>query len=356
MLIFGQNGMYKKLIRPLLFLIAPETVHHLVVIMVKIMAAIPGASGCIKKILFVSHPSLKTTVAGIEFPNKVGLAAGFDKNAEFYNPFSAFGFSFIEIGTVTPLPQPGNPKPRSFRLPKDKALINRMGFNNKGVEYAADRLKNNRKKVIIGGNIGKNTLTPNESAANDYEKCCAALYDHVDYLAVNVSCPNVDDLTKLQDHDSLREILERIMKIRSERSIRKPVFLKISPDLSYPQLDEMIVLYRQMGLDGIIATNTTTCRDGLTSSPDQVQQIGKGGMSGYPLKNRALDVVRYICKQDNNIPVIGVGGILTAQDAVDMIEAGASLVEVYTGFIYEGPCIVKRINKALIEHYSGSNH
>jgi dihydroorotate dehydrogenase len=349
--------MYKKLIRPLLFLINPETVHHIVVFAVKFLAAIPGISWCIKKYLFVTHPSLKTTVAGIEFPNKVGLAAGFDKNAEFFNPFSIFGFSFIEIGTVTPLPQPGNPKPRLFRLPKDKALINQMGFNNKGVEYAAKRLGNARKKLIVGGNIGKNTMTSNENAAFDYEKCFTTLYEHVDYLAINVSCPNVDDLRKLQDHDSLQEILNRVMKIRLGMPVRKPVFLKISPDLSNQQLDEIIALYNQMGLDGIIATNTTTCREGLHSRVDCIQEIGKGGMSGLPLKNMTLNVVRYICKQsDNTIPVIGVGGILTAEDALDMIKAGASLVQVYTGFIYEGPFIVRRINKALIKHVSGNNH
>lgn len=339
--------MYKALIRPLLFQIDPEKVHHLVVFLVRLLASIPGMKDIIRKGLTVNDPALKTTISGLEFVNKVGMAAGFDKNADFFTEFSMFGFSFIEIGTVTPLPQPGNPKPRLFRLVKDHALINRMGFNNKGVDYAVSRLKNRDKSILIGGNIGKNTLTPNERAADDYEKCFAQLYDSVDYFAVNVSCPNIAGLEKLQDHDSLREILERVMKVRALRPVRKPVFLKISPDLNFSQVDEILALYDEVGLDGVIATNTTTKRTGLKTGESKVAHMGSGGLSGDPLRKSSLEIVRYICKQSGNrVPVIGVGGILTADDAVEMLKAGASVVQVYTGFIYEGPFIVRRINKA----------
>jgi dihydroorotate dehydrogenase len=345
--------MYKGLIRPLLFLISPEKVHHLVVFFVRLLSGIPGLNNLIKKMLFIKHQSLKTTVAGLQFENKVGLAAGFDKNAEFYNEFAAFGFSFIEIGTVTPLPQPGNPKPRLFRLPEDKALINRMGFNNKGADYAAGQLKKRKTDIIIGGNIGKNTATPNETAPQDYLAVFRSLYDHVDYFTVNVSCPNIRDLDKLQDKDSLTEILSPLIRYRSEQTTYRPVFLKISPDISFRQLDETLALYSQMGLDGIIATNTTTDRKCLSYDADFIVKTGAGGLSGLPLKQRALDVVRYICKQsEGRIPVIGVGGIMTAEDAVDMIKAGASLIQVYTGFIYEGPLIVRRCNQAIAEYLS----
>jgi dihydroorotate dehydrogenase len=343
--------MYKALFRPFLFLINPEKIHHFVVFGLKLLTSIPGLKKIIRKWLTYSHPSLKTTIAGLEFQNRVGMAAGFDKNADFFDELSIFGFSFIEIGTVTPLPQPGNVKPRLFRLIKDHALVNRMGFNNKGVEHAACRLKSRDQSIIIGGNIGKNTLTPNDKAADDYEKCADILYNVVDYLVVNVSCPNVKGMERLQDHESLKKILERIIKVRSAKSLFKPIFLKISPDLSFKQLDDVLKLYYEVGLDGIVATNTTTKRDGLKTSESMVTKVGSGGLSGYPLKSRSLEIVRYICKQSGNtIPVIGVGGILNAHDAIDMIEAGASLVEVYTGFVYDGPLIVRRINKA-IQHY-----
>lgn len=343
--------MYKAIIRPFFFLLDPERAHHLVVFLVKWLAFVPGVKPLLRKSLSYSTPLLKTEVAGLLFDNKVGMAAGFDKNAEFYRDFSMFGFSFFEIGTVTPVAQPGNPKPRLFRLIPDIALINRMGFNNKGVVYAANRLKNRDHSLIIGGNIGKNTLTPNEKASEDYRYCFNILYDHVDYLVVNVSCPNIAGLEKLQDQDSLREILDTIMEERNKKPTRKPVFLKISPDLSFQQIDETLTLYREAGLDGIIATNTTTRRTDLLTGRDQVTKIGSGGLSGTPLKKRALEVVSYICKQSqNSIPVIGVGGIMTPEDAVDMIRAGASLVQVYTGFIYEGPFLVRRMNKAIQQY------
>jgi dihydroorotate dehydrogenase len=339
--------MYKALIRPLFFLMDPEKAHHLVVLLVKIITSVPGVNSLLRKLLTYRHSLLKTTVAGLTFENKIGLAAGFDKNADFYNEFTAFGFSFIEIGTVTPVAQPGNPRPRLFRLPKDRALINRMGFNNKGVAYAANQLKNRKQNVIIGGNIGKNTVTLNQNASEDYLKCFRVLYDCVDYFAVNVSCPNIKDLDKLQDTDSLRDILNILVRERSKRSIFRPLFLKISPDLTFKQLDETIALVLEVGLDGIIATNTTTDRTCLTSDI----HTGPGGLSGLPLKQRSLEMVRYICKQvDGRIPVIGVGGIITPQDAVDMIAAGASLVQVYTGFIYDGPMIVRKSNRAIAKY------
>lgn len=348
--------MYKVLIRPFLFLFDPEKVHHLVVFLVKLTGYLPGIGKFLQNRLTFTSPRLATTVAGLRFRNRVGLAAGFDKNAEFVKDFSRFGFSFYEIGTVTPLPQPGNPLPRLFRLPKDRALINRMGFNNKGVEYAAEQLKKRTYDLIIGGNIGKNTLTPNELAADDYVFCFNTLYDWVDYLTVNVSCPNIAGLEKLQDQDSLREILDRIMLERNKRTIRKPVLLKISPDLTIPHLDEIISLLDQTGVDGIIATNTSTRRSDLITDATRVQAIGSGGLSGAPLKNRVIETISYICKQSGGkIPVIAVGGIITPQDAVDMIRAGASLVQIYTGFIYAGPMLVKRINKAIDQYLKQSS-
>lgn len=349
--------MYKHIIRPILFLINPETVHHLVVLLVRFAALIPGMQFILRSYFTIRHPLLHTQIGGITFTNKVILAAGFDKNADFYRDFSIFGFSGIEIGTITPLPQPGNPRPRSFRLPQDRALINRMGFNNKGVAHAVEKLRGQRpESLIIGGNIGKNTLTPNEKAVDDYGLCFKSLYDHVDYLVINVSCPNIKDLGKLQDHESLREILDRVMLVRASKPLKKPVFLKISPDLSFEQLDEIIELYHAVGLNGIIATNTTTGRDDLSTPAQVVEAIGQGGLSGAPLKNKSLNTIRYICKQSGNtIPVIGVGGIIDVRDAIDMIDAGAVMLQVYTGFIYDGPFIVRKINKALITHYNRSS-
>jgi dihydroorotate dehydrogenase len=344
--------MYKSIIRPFFFLIDAEKVHHLVVSMVKIIHLIPGLRFLLKPVFNYSDSILEYQVAGMTFKNRIGLAAGFDKNADFYNEFSLFGFSFIEIGTVTPLPQTGNPQPRLFRLIDDRALINRMGFNNKGLQYAVERLATRNHSVIIGGNIGKNTATDNTNAVHDYVKCFNGLYDHVDYISINVSCPNIEGLGNLQEYDTLNTILAGIMRERSKRNLRKPVFLKISPDLSFSHIDEVLELYRKSGLDGIIATNTTTNRDHLKTAEKTVSSIGNGGLSGAPLKNRTLEVIRYICKQSKNeIPVIGVGGIITPEDALDMIKAGASLVQIYTGFIYEGPFLVKRINKVLASYF-----
>jgi dihydroorotate dehydrogenase len=343
--------MYKSVIRPLLFRIDPERVHHMVVAAVKCIDKIPGIRNTLVRFTNKKDPTGGVTIAGLHFKNRIGLAAGFDKNAEFFNEFSMFGFSFVEIGTVTPLPQPGNVKPRLFRLKQDRALINRMGFNNKGVDEAVVRLKNRNSGLIIGGNIGKNTATPNELAARDYATCFEKLYESVDYFAVNVSCPNINGMEKLQDQDSLREILVSVINIRKKKTQYKPVFLKISPDLTFRQVDEVIELYHEVGLDGIIATNTTTDRKCISANPDQLERFGSGGLSGQPLKTRTIQIISYICKQSKDIPVIGVGGIMSSDDAIEMIRAGACLLQMYTGFIYEGPFLVRKINLALQEYF-----
>jgi dihydroorotate dehydrogenase len=342
--------MYKYLIRPILFRIYPETVHHLVVMAIKAAFGVPGMAYLAGKLCNVSHSKLKRTVFGLEFDNPVGLAAGFDKNASFYNEFSHLGFAFIEIGTVTPKAQPGNPKPRSFRLVKDKALINRMGFNNLGAEEVIKNLKKRKTRIIIGGNLGKNTLTPNNQAVNDYIFTFNKLYEYVDYFVVNVSCPNISDLRELQDKDSLLEILKSLMNERSKRESAKPILLKISPDLNFKQIDEVIEIVDETNIDGIVATNTTTGRYNLSTTEEKIGQIGNGGMSGLPLKNRSTEIIRYISvKTNGKVPIIGVGGIMTPQDAIEKLRAGASLVQVYTGFIYEGPMLVRQINKKILE-------
>lgn len=349
-IIFAKKPMYKNFIRPLLFLLQPETVHHIIINFLKIVFKIPGLALLIKKTFTVKSISLKTTFLGMEFDNPVGFAAGFDKNAEVFNQFSNFGFSFVEIGTVTPKAQPGNPKPRSFRIPKDKGLINRMGFNNKGVDYATEQLKNKKHKVIIGGNIGKNTGTPNEEALNDYITCFEKLYNYVDYFVVNLSCPNVKDLRKLQDKDSTITILNKLIELRKLKSPYKPVLLKISPDLTDNQLDDVVETFNITGIDGIVATNTTVSRNNLLTDENRIDEIANGGLSGKPLNKRSTEIIKYLTEKSNGtIPIIGVGGIMTVQDAMDKLSAGATLIQVYTGFIYEGPAFVKRINKAVIK-------
>ncbi len=341
--------MYAKIIRPILFLLSPEKIHSLVVSFLKIAFRIPGVKWIVRKCSIYNHPLLKREFFGLQFKNPVGFAAGFDKNAEVFQDFEAFGFSFIEVGTVTPKPQPGNPKPRSFRLKADKALINRMGFNNKGVQYASNKLKKRNGNIIVGGNIGKNTLTPNEDAINDYLFCFKELYDHVDYLVVNISCPNVANLRHLQDGEQLGKILEVLTVERKNYKVYKPILLKVSPDLSLEQLDETINAAIQTGIDGFIATNTTTSRENLLTNKETIAAIGNGGLSGAPIAKRSTEVIRYIYqKTSGTMPIIGVGGILTPEDAIEKLNAGASLVQLYTGFIYSGPMLVKRINKALV--------
>ncbi len=344
--------MYKLIIRPILFLISPEQVHHIVTTLLKIACYIPFLPRLIRYFYYVNDSRLETEIAGIKFPNPVGLAAGFDKNATMYKALSMFGFGHIEIGTVTPLAQPGNPKPRSFRLKKDKALINRMGFNNNGLAAAIHQLEGNNK-LIIGGNIGKNTATPNEIAVNDYVRCFTGLYDFAEYFVVNVSCPNISNLSKLQDQDSLELILTEIIKIRSKAEVYKPVFLKISPDLNLKQVDETLSIVEKTKIDGLVVSNTTVSRENLKTPESKVTKIGNGGLSGLPIRDRSTELIRYINKRTvGKLPIIGVGGIMSADDAIEKLEAGASLVQVYTGFIYEGPGIVKRINKAILKQRS----
>lgn len=344
--------MYKFIVRPILFWMNPEFVHHLVVFMLKTGTKIPGVYYLLKKTFSAEHSSLERNVFGYKFKNPVGLAAGFDKNAEFFNEFSSFGFSFIEIGTVTPKPQPGNPKPRLFRVIPDKGIINRMGFNNKGVNYVKYNLTRNRKKnLIIGGNIGKNTLTPNSEAVNDYLACFNELYPLVDYIVVNISCPNVTNLRELQEGSGLKDILDAIINARKQFDTKKPILLKVSPDLTNDQIDDTLNIAEAAGIDGYVATNTTTSRNNLTIPTDRISAIGNGGLSGAPINNRSTEVIRYInSKLNGSKPIIGVGGIMTPKDAIEKLEAGASLIQVYTGFIYEGPAIVNKINKALIKN------
>jgi dihydroorotate dehydrogenase len=342
--------MYNRLIRPLLFRFDPEKIHHFVSFLLRVGLSIPGIKWLLKKIYLVNHPKLEREVFGIRFPNPVGVAAGFDKEARLYNQLACFGFSHVEVGTVTPKGQPGNPKPRLFRLPSDQALINRMGFNNAGVEVFAENLRRHRPKLIIGGNIGKNTLTPNEMAVEDYCRCFNDLFDLVDYFVVNVSCPNIANLAKLQDKDELVALLNAIQNINHGKPKKKPVLLKIAPDLNNGQLDEVVEIVFETGTDGIIAANTTTTRQGLTTPSTEVEEKGNGGLSGKPLRDRSTHVISYLFKKsEGKIPIIGVGGIMNPADAIEKLKAGASLVQVYTGFVYSGPAIARRINKAIIK-------
>lgn len=340
--------MYKNFIRPLLFKLQPETIHHLIVGGMKFCRLIPFSKTVMRWIMSYRSKSLEREVLGLKFPNPIGLAAGFDKNAEVYDVLGAMGFGFVEIGTVTPVGQPGNPKPRSFRLEQDQALINRMGFNNNGALSAARNLRYRNPKLIIGGNIGKNTATPNQDAPQDYLTVFRKLYDYVDYFVVNVSCPNVANLTCLQSKQSTIDILQPLKEFRKGQSDYRPILLKISPDLTTEQVDSMIEVVRECRIDGIVATNTTTSREGLLTPADRVAEIGNGGLSGAPITKRSLEMVRYIhSKTDGKLPIIGVGGVMTVRDAKAMLEAGASLVQVYSGYIYQGPMFVRNICKAL---------
>lgn len=339
-----------KLIRPLLFLVDPEKIHHLVFRFLKFVFRIPGVAGIMRGIYQVNDKRLERTVFGITFPNPVGLAAGFDKDAKLYDELGALGFGFIEIGTVTPKAQPGNDKPRMFRLPADSGLINRMGFNNEGADAAAIRLAKRKTRVVIGGNIGKNKITANEDAVSDYEYCFDALHDVVDYFVVNVSSPNTPGLRALQEKEPLQQLLVHLKKRNSTKKVPKPILLKIAPDLTNEQLDDIIEIVRNSGIDGVIATNTTISRENLKAPKADVERFGAGGLSGKPLTKRATEVIRYLCEKSGNaFPVIAVGGIHSAADAIEKLEAGASLVQLYTGFIYEGPSLAKRINKAILE-------
>ena len=344
--------MYKLLIKPVFFLFQPETIHHIVFKTIKFFCRIPGVAAITKSIYAVNDKRLERKLFGLTFPNPVGLAAGFDKDAKLYDELGYYGFGFIEIGTLTPKAQPGNEKPRMFRLPEDEGLINRMGFNNGGVEAAAERLKNRKTNIIIGGNIGKNKVTPNEEAVSDYEKCFEALFDHVDYFVVNVSSPNTPNLRALQDKEPLTHLLKRVKELNAQKKNPKPVLLKIAPDLTNEQLNDIVDIVKETQIDGLIATNTTIDRSNLKTDKSKVEAMGAGGLSGKPLTKRATEVIKYLSDRSGKaFPIIAVGGIHTAEDAIEKLNAGASLVQVYTGFVYEGPGIVKRINKGILKGY-----
>jgi dihydroorotate dehydrogenase len=337
-----------KLIKLILFKFNPERIHYIVTDSLKLMQKVWGFPKLMKSIYNFEHPILKKTVFGLDFKNPVGLGAGFDKNGEFIEEFSNFGFGFIEVGTVTPLPQPGNEKPRMFRLKADDALINRMGFNNKGVDVLARKLKTvKRDGLIIGGNIGKNKNTPNKDAVNDYIKCFDVLFDVVDYFVVNVSSPNTPGLRDLQEKEPLMNILNTLQKRNLKNNISKPILLKIAPDLTDSQLDDIVEIVRETKIAGVVATNTTISRDSLSSAESDKNEIG--GLSGKPLTKRSTEIIRYLSQKSNqSFPIIGVGGIHSAKDAQQKLDAGASLIQVYTGFVYEGPGLVKRILKEIL--------
>ncbi len=339
--------MYKLFIRPFLFLFNPETAHHFTLGLLKLVLKFPFAKSLFRFLYCVQDDKLKRNLFGLEFPNPVGLAAGFDKNALYIDELACLGFGFIEIGTVTPLPQPGNDKPRLFRLPADNALINRMGFNNDGVEIIVERLKKRKSNIIVGGNIGKNKVTPNENAADDFVKCFEGLFEHVDYFVVNVSSPNTPGLRELQDKEPLLKILNALQEKNQSKQKRKPILLKIAPDLTNEQLDDILSIVLQSNIDGILATNTTINRENLKTDSATIQAIGNGGLSGKPVTKRSTEVLQYLSEKSNHkLPLIGVGGIFSGEDAQEKINAGTSLIQLYTGFIYEGPGLVKRCCKA----------
>jgi dihydroorotate dehydrogenase len=345
------GNFYKRVIRPILFLLPAETAHRLTFFILKM----PAVRSLLKTVYHFSDQRLQRELFGLTFPNPIGLAAGFDKNAEAYHQLSAVGFGFIEIGTVTPLPQPGNPQPRLFRLKADQAIINRMGFNNEGVEAVVRRLRKRDKNIIIGGNIGKNKITPNELAVQDYLQCFEALFEYVDYFVVNVSSPNTPDLRELQDKEPLLKLLSELQTANATKARPKPILLKIAPDLSNAQLDDIIDIVRQTRIAGIIATNTTISRANLATPPEAIEKIGAGGLSGKPLTKRSTEVIRYLHqKSGGQIPIIGVGGIHSVADALEKLDAGASLIQLYTGFVYEGPALIRQIKKALLQKSAGS--
>lgn len=341
--------MYKFLIRPLFFKFDPERIHHFTFSLIRFLHRI-GLGGVFRSIYKLENPKLERELFGLKFPNPVGLAAGFDKDAKLYKELSNLGFGFIEIGTVTPKPQDGNEKPRLFRLKNDAAIINRMGFNNGGVAEAVERLKTNplqghKNRVLIGGNIGKNKITPNEEAVNDYIICFDALFDYVDYFVVNVSSPNTPNLRALQEKKPLTDLLQTLQDKNNLKQKRKPILLKIAPDLTEEQLLDIIDIVATTKIDGVIATNTTISREGLTS--DNKNEMG--GLSGKPLTKRSTEVIRFLSQKSNKaFPIIGVGGIHSTKDALEKLDAGADLIQLYTGFIYEGPGLIKEINKAIL--------
>ena len=342
--------MYKLFIKPFLFSFNPEKAHHITFGLLRFFLSIPFAKEITSAIFTVHSNKLSKNVAGLHFPNAVGLAAGLDKNALLVDELACLGFGSIEIGTVTPKAQSGNDKPRLFRLPKDNALINRMGFNNDGANSVAIRLaKRKNKRIIIGGNIGKNKITLNENATQDYILCFNDLFDAVDYFVVNVSSPNTPNLRELQEKEPLTNLLTTLQKENEKKKNQKPIFLKIAPDLTDTQLQDIVEIIRETKISGIIATNTTISRENLITSKQEVETIGVGGLSGKPLTKRSTEVIKFLRhKLDKNIAIIGVGGIHSTQDAIDKLNAGADIIQLYTGFIYEGPKLIKQINKRIL--------
>ncbi len=338
-----------KVIRFFLFQFDPEKVHHFTAKMLNLTLKIPGVKSIWKSFYTLENEKLERKLFGLTFKNPVGLAAGFDKNASMFNDLASCGFGFIEIGTVTPKAQAGNPKPRLFRLKKDKAIINRMGFNNNGVDVAVENLKKKKTDVIIGGNIGKMTTSSADQYISDYQTNFVKLHPYVDYFVVNVSCPNVGSMATLQDKDFQIELLESLKEINSKQKKQKPILLKIAPDLNEIQLDEVIEIVEKTQIDGVIASNTTVNREGLIATDQELEKIGNGGLSGKPVKDKSTEVIRYLAQKSNKaFPIIGVGGIASGKDAIEKINAGADLIQIFTGFIYEGPGLVKRINKAIL--------
>ena len=347
-LFFTKSMFYQNILKPLLFLINPEQAHYIVAHGLKLLMKVPGVSLIFKWVYGFEDKNLVREVFGLRFENPVGLAAGFDKNAYSVDDYANLGFGFIEVGTVTPKAQIGNPEPRLFRLPTDEALINRMGFNNEGMLAMQKRLAARKSKVIVGGNLGKNKITPNEEAEEDYCLSFEVLFDEVDYFAVNVSSPNTPNLRALQEKEPLKKLLMRLQKLNQSKQKPKPILLKIAPDLTNEQLDDVIEIVLETNLAGIIATNTTILREGLKSSAKLSNEMG--GLSGRPLRERSTEVIAYLHdKSKGKIPIIGVGGIHSAADALEKLNAGASLIQLYTGFIYEGPALIKKINQAILK-------
>ena len=347
-----------NLFRSLVFLLPAEKAHYFTVNLLKLSLKVPFSKLLFKKLFCLESPLIQRTVFGIDFPNPIGLAAGFDKNATCFNEMEYCGFGFVEIGTVTPLAQDGNDKPRLFRLKKDKAIINRMGFNNNGMVQAVENLKRKSpgSKLIIGGNIGKNKITSNENAIDDYIVSFKALFDYVDYFVVNVSSPNTPDLRALQEKEPLKKILAALQLVNESYPKKKPLLLKIAPDLSNEQLDDIVEIMLELKMDGIVATNTTIQRSGLLADDLQIEKIGTGGLSGKPLSQRSTEVIRYIHQKSKGaFPIMGVGGIHSVEDALEKLDAGATLLQIYTGFIYEGPMLNKRINKAILSRLNNEH-
>ena len=340
-----------KFLRPLLFLIDPEKIHAFVFGILRMKSRLPGFTSFLEFLFRFEDHRLKKTLFGLTFKNPVGIAAGFDKDAKLVDVLASLGFGFVEIGTLTPKAQPGNDKPRLFRLPEDQALLNRMGFNNEGVLAAVGRLKRRKSSVIVGGNIGKNKSTPNASAHEDYVYCFNALYQYVDYFVVNVSSPNTPGLRELQEKEPLRRLLQTVKDLSLSKPKAKPVLLKIAPDLSAGQLDDIIEIVKVTRVDGIVATNTTLSREDLLTDLVRLDRMGAGGVSGRPLTKRSAEVIRYLrAGLGGDFPIIGVGGIMSPEDALEKLNAGADLIQLYTGYVYQGPALVKRINQEILKN------